>query len=423
MRIFIHTFGCTLNQSDSELMAGLLDCAGHKVVASESDAELIIFNTCTVKDRPEKSFYAKLEKAISAEKKVIVAGCVSQADSANPKLKNVSIIGVRHISQITEAVEAACKGQIMKLLDFGKNQRLNLPKIRKNPVVEIIPISAGCLGECTFCKTRFARGSLYSYEPKDIKRQMEAAIINGAKEVWLTSQDCGAYGRDIGSSLPELLDDLVNIPGEYRVRLGMINPNHAGEMIRGLVSFLNNEKAFKFVHIPLQSASDIVLKTMNRRYSATEFENIVTSLRDKVPGLTIATDIIAGFPGESEADHQKTASLLEKLKMPVVNLTKFYPRPGTAAAKMKLHPTKLVKARSTKLMELQKKLIDNREWIGWTGSIIIDEIGKDNSVIGRNDYYKPVALKNSRLQLGDRCMVIIMESHQHHLVGEQIKDI
>ena len=418
MQIHIQTFGCTLNQSDSEMMAGLLAIAGHELVEKPEDAEIIIYNTCTVKDSPEKSFYSMMQKQRAAGKKVIVAGCVSQADPNNPKLKDISIIGVRHLEMVADVVEAVSEGRVVKLLSWVRDSRINMPKIRKNPVVEIIPISSGCLGNCTFCKTKAARGGLMSYDPLAIKKQMQDAIAEGVKEVWLTSQDSGAYGLELKTNLVNLLDELVKVPGDYRIRLGMINPDLAKDMIPGLIRFLNHEHAFKFIHIPAQSGSDKVLGDMKRRYTRKQFYELVDELRREVPRLTVATDIITGFPGETEEDHADTVALFRDLLIPVINLTKFYPRAGTPAAAMKLHPTKLVKQRSKELSELQASLISNREWLGWTGRVVIDEKGKDRSWVGRNDWYKPVVIKSAKLKLGQTVNVEITGVTQHYLVGK-----
>jgi threonylcarbamoyladenosine tRNA methylthiotransferase CDKAL1 len=418
MKIFIQTYGCTLNQSDSELMSGLLELAGHEIVADGKTADLIIFNTCTVKDSPEKSFYHALEKLSGLGKKIIVAGCVSQSDPGNKKLSQVSLVGVRQLEHIADVVSVVQEGRVVKLLDFKKNNRLNLPKIRKNPVVEIIPISAGCLGDCTFCKTRFARGTLFSYDPDEIKRQMQNAIKDGVKEVWLTSQDAGAYGKDIGSDLITLLDELLKIPGEHKIRLGMINPDHAKEMLPGLIKILNHERMFKFIHLPVQSGSNSVLKNMRRKYSVEDFNRVVVALRKGVSDLTVATDLIIGFPGESEEDHEASKKLIAEMKFPIINMTKFYPRSGTLASKMKLHPTKLVKKRSSELVSLQKKLIDNKEWLGWVGDIVIDEIGKNGESIGRNSSYVQIVLKIKRMALGSVVKVRVVGVHQYYLECE-----
>lgn len=147
MKVFIRTFGCTLNQSDSEVMAGFLAKAGHKLVDSLQDADLVLFNTCTVKDNPEKRFFSELEKVRKLKKKVVIAGCIPQADPYDDRLKNIPLVGVRNVNRVVEVVEQTKRGKIVRLLDFADEPRLNLTKIRKNPVTEIIPLCAGCLGE------------------------------------------------------------------------------------------------------------------------------------------------------------------------------------------------------------------------------------------------------------------------------------
>ncbi|MBN2052048.1 tRNA (N(6)-L-threonylcarbamoyladenosine(37)-C(2))-methylthiotransferase [Candidatus Woesearchaeota archaeon] len=420
MNIFIRTFGCTLNQSDSEVMAGLLVKAGHKLANNIEDAELVLFNTCTVKDKPEKRFFSELQKVVNQKKKVVVAGCIAQSDAYNALLKKVSLVGVRNIHKIADVVDNVKKGKVVKFLDFSPNPRLNLPKTRKNSVVEIIPIANGCLGECSYCKTRFARGRLFSYDACAIKKQFENAIHDGVKEVWLTSQDCGAYGKDVGSSIIKLLDDLLSVKmnSNVRIRLGMLNPNHALEFLDDYVKALKHPNMFRFAHLPVQSGSNDVLKAMNRKYSIEDFVMIVERLRKEIPNITIATDIIVGFPGEAEEDFEKTFELLANLRIPVVNLTKFCPRPGTPAMRMKKISTKIVKARSKKIVELRKETITNSEWLGWAGNIIIDEVGKNNSVVGRNDYYRPVVVKNNtNIKLGDVVNVRIIRGLQDYLEG------
>lgn len=417
MRIFIRTFGCTLNQSDSEAMAGVLLEAGHELVDSVKDSEMVLFNTCTVKDAPEKKFFSEMAAAKKAGKKVVVAGCVSQAEPEHTFLKDVCIVGVKSLGRVAEAVEAAESGKLVRFLDddndFGS--RLALPCERKNHVMDIIPISAGCLGECTYCKTRLARGRLVSYPEAELLRRFESAVKSGVKEIRLTSQDCGAYGKDNGSSLPALMKKLLAVDGDYMVRIGMINPNHALEFVDELVSVLKHPRVFKFIHLPVQSGSNRILRLMNRKYSSEDFVSLVEKLRKAIPKLTIATDVITGFPSENEDEFKETYSLLEKLRFPVVNITKFYPRSGTPAKKMKVLPNSVAKRRSTALAELQKNLFINDDWLCWEGNIIIDEVGKLGSVVGRNEYYKPVVVKKDDLALGSVAKVRVVRSFQHYL--------
>jgi len=254
-----------------------------------------------------------------------------------------------------------------------------------------------------------------SYDVRAIKKQFESAVKDGVKEIWLTSQDTGAYGKDIGLSLPELLRVLLSVKGDYRARLGMLNPNHALEFLDELIEIYKHPNMFRFVHLPVQSASNKILKLMNRKYRVEDFVRIVKKLRKAIPKLTIATDIIVGFPGETEEDFKRTYNLLQELRIPVVNLTKFCPRPGTPAKRMKQLDTKIIKQRSRRIGELQAKIINNQEWLDWQGNIIIDELGKDYSTVGRNDYYKPVVVKNVKLKLGTVVEVRVVNVMQNYL--------
>jgi threonylcarbamoyladenosine tRNA methylthiotransferase CDKAL1 len=385
MRIYIHTQGCSANRSDSEVMAGILQEKGHTFVERWEDADLIVLNTCTVKSPTEMKAYSLLKKWKG--KQVVVAGCIPQSDAE--KLKIYPLVGTRQVHRIAEVVAAAGQAKILHLLDLEKTQRLLLPHVRVNPVIEIVPINAGCLGSCAFCKTKQARGALYSYAQHDIVKQIELAVQAGVKEIWLTSQDTGAYGRDLGTSLPNLLRAVLKIEGEFMVRVGMMNPDQVVLFLDELLPLFSHPKLFKFLHVPLQSGSDAVLQAMQRRYTAKVFEQIVKTARNVVPEITIATDVIAGFPGETADDFYQTKKLLETLVIPVVNISKFYPRPGTRAARMKKLPTKTVKQRSTILAQQQKQIITNNEWLGWQGRILIDEQTK-NGVFGRTSSYRPV---------------------------------
>jgi threonylcarbamoyladenosine tRNA methylthiotransferase CDKAL1 len=210
-RIFIKTFGCSLNQSDSELMAGLLKQADFEVIKNIEDADAIILNTCTVKGKTEKNFFRYLAEAKKLKKKIIVAGCIPQTDPE--KLAGYPLIGTYAVNRIVEVVEETVHDNTIEILDKENNPRLNLPKIRKNPVIEIIPICAGCLGApCSYCKVKSARGNLLSYGKHEIIKQANRAVNEGVKEIWLTAQDTGCYGKDASSSLPELLRELIKIP-------------------------------------------------------------------------------------------------------------------------------------------------------------------------------------------------------------------
>lgn len=416
MNIFIKTYGCTHNHSDSEFMAGLLEQEGFKLVDDEASSDLIIINTCTVKDPSEKKFFSELKKI---KKPVVVAGCIPQSDQNNPTLQNYSLIGVKQIEDIVEVVKQTLAGNKVQFLNQSNNPRLNLPRIRRNPIVEIIPISSGCLGQCTFCKTKFARGSLISFKEEAIIKQARAALNEGIKEIWLTSEDTGAYGLDIKTTLPHLLKELLKINKDYKVRLGMINPEYVISYVDELVEIYQNEKMFKFLHIPVQSGNDRILKLMKRPYTIKDFKKVVLHMTKLIPALTISTDMICGFPTETDEEFQDTLDLVKEMNFPVLNISKFYPRPGTLAAKMVPLDTMIKKARSKKLTNLNRAHITNVEWIGWKGEIIVDDVGNEGSFLGRTDSYRQIVVRGKNL-FGKHLKVKVVGVCRDYFVGSII---
>lgn len=413
MKFFIKTYGCAHNQADSEFMAGQLVAAGFMMTDSVLKADVIIINTCTVKDPSEKKFFYELERI---KKPVVVAGCVPQADKQNPLLQSYSLLGVKHIDKIVEVVKETLDGNVVHLLKQSKNPHLNLPRIRKNDVIEIIPISNGCLGYCTFCKTKFARGNLVSFSQEEIVKQAWFALTEGVKEIWLTSEDTGAYGVDIGTSLPSLLREILTIPKDFRLRIGMINPEHVLRLFDELVEVMSDKRVFKFLHIPVQSGSDKVLKSMKRSYTVAQFRKIVSDLKERVPDITISTDIICGFPLESDEDFELTLDLVKEFRFPILNFSKFYPRGGTNAAKMKLLPTAIVKARSLQLSELNSSFVDN-SLIGKTVEVLVDGVGSKGDFKSRTDTYRLAILKGN-YDFGSRIKVRILSSKRDYFIGK-----
>lgn len=220
--VYFKTYGCSHNTSDSEYMMGLLVDYGYKLVEDFNDSAVCIINSCTVKNPSQDAFLNYVTKAKETGKKVIVAGCVPQGDRNIKGLEECSMIGVTQIDRIVEVVEESLKGNKVKLLAKKDLPALDLPKIRRNELIEIVPINTGCLGSCTYCKTKHARGKLGSYTTEAIVNSCVKACKNeGIKEIWLTSEDTGAYGRDINTDLPNLVMEIIkNIPEGTMIRIG-----------------------------------------------------------------------------------------------------------------------------------------------------------------------------------------------------------
>ena len=343
--VHVKTWGCSHNNSDGEYMAGMLQSYGYKVTEKMEDAELWVLNSCTVKNPSESHFVTTIRNAQAAGKRVVVAGCVPQGDRKNRDLEGLSVVGVQQIDRVVEVVEETLKGNTVQLFGHTRTEagkkaggaRLSLPKIRKNRLVEIIPINTGCLNQCTYCKTVHARGSLGSYPAQEIVDRVRSVVAEGIREIWITSEDLGTYGRDIGTSLPELLWQLVGLlPEGTMMRLGMTNPPYILEHRVEIAKILKHPRVYEFLHIPVQSGSDQVLSDMRRQYNVADFSVLVDHLREHVPGMTIATDVICGFPTESKDDFAGTVALCERYHFPVLYISQFYPRPGTPAVRNSL---------------------------------------------------------------------------------------
>lgn len=215
-------------------------------------------------------------------------------------LEDISVIGVTQIDRVVEVVEEALKGNVVRLLAKKELPVLDIPKIRKNALVEIIPLSTGCLGSCTYCKTRHARGKLGSYDPQAIVDRAKQSCEEGVMEIWLTSEDTGAYGRDINTDLPTLCKRIIKeLPQNVMLKIGMTNPPFILEHLQSMADIFNHPRVYAFLHVPVQSGSNSVLDKMNREYTKQEFDEVCQYLVDNVPGMNLATDIICGFPTES----------------------------------------------------------------------------------------------------------------------------
>lgn len=416
-KVFIKTYGCSFNQADSENMAGLLlKSKNFDIVDNEDKADLVIINSCTVKNNAETKFWRDVN---NIKKPKILAGCVPQAEKDKSKFLGFSVIGTNQITNVVEVAEETLNGNTVQLLKKEKNPRLNIPKIRKNSIIEILPINEGCLGSCNFCATKFARGHLFSYDPDEIVKQAREALNDGVKELWLTSQDTACYGYDIKTNIVSLLRKLLEMKRDFKIRLGMGNPDFLPDYLDDLIEVFKDERMFKFVHIPLQAGSDNVLRLMKREYEAKTFIDIVEKFRKTHPDITIATDIIVGYPGETESDFKKTIDVLKETRPDVINISRFWSRPGTIAAKKKQLDSKIIKERGIRLTEVFHKISEenNKKWLGWKGKILISEYGKNNTSIGRNYAYKPVIVKG-KYDMGTELNVKINKTTVFDLRGE-----
>jgi threonylcarbamoyladenosine tRNA methylthiotransferase CDKAL1 len=353
--IHIYTQGCTANQADSEVLKGLLKEAGYEITKLD-EADVIIFNTCSLKSPTEQSLFRKIQD-ISKTKKVIIAGCFPLSFPKDKRLETYSLVGSFDLKKIVEAVEKTLTGERVILLSRTAEEKLCLPRIRDDKNIAKVVISKGCLGSCTYCAGKKSRGNLVSYNIEKIVEESKQSISEGCNRIYLTSQDCGCWGFDKGIDITELLKQVLELEGDFKVRMGMANPNHIYKLLPKLIEIYKHPKMLKFLHIPVQSGSDKVLKTMNRQYTIKQFKEIVTKFRKEVPNISISTDIIVGFPDETETDFQQTINLLNWLQPEVLNFTKYWPREGTLAGDKYL---KLIKNPNSSIAKADAKVKQER---------------------------------------------------------------
>lgn len=417
-KVCVEACGCSFSLSDAELARGLLEKAGYSLTGPD-EAETIVLVTCTVKDATQAKLEKRIRELAKTGKRLVVAGCLAQH---NPGLvrriaPGAILVGPRSITKIAEAIRASPGGVV---LDEKAESKLGLPRTRSDPVRATVPIAEGCLGECTYCATRLAKGALTSFSRDDILDEMRSLVSRGYKEFWLTAQDCAAWGLDSGRSICELLSALSKIDGDFRVRVGMLNPRHLFPIMdEYLETFSSDARFFRFFHIPVQSGSDAVLERMGRGYSRLDFLSMVSAIRQKFPDACLSTDVIAGFPGETEAQFRETAEILEEARPDIVNVSRFCQRPGTAAAAL---PGKLkggeTKERSRILSAIHRgiSLWKNKGWVGRTCGVLVDE-QTPKGLMGRTPDYRPVALKG-KCRLGDFVSAKIVDATRSYFIGE-----
>lgn len=427
MRIFIKGFGCPSSIADTEIMAGCLLAAGHVVVSNPDDAELLIYNTCAVKGPTEDRIMHLLKKT-SRDKKIIVAGCLPLINFER-LVEEVSFdgaVGPGFGERIVEAVREVSSGlHVLRVEKATSNiPQLNLPRLRVYPEISIIPISYGCLGSCSYCCVRFARGKLRSHRIEEIVDRVKHDLEEGVHEFWFTSQDTASYGLDIGVNLCQLINEVSNLQGDFLIRMGMMNPSNLFNIVDQLVKVFQSGKVFKFIHIPVQSGDDDILRLMNRSYTSRDFIELVNQFRKKFPQLTLATDVIVGFPEETENAFKNTCKLVKEVKPDVVNISKFFARPKTSALNLTSVPPPEIKRRSVHLANIVHAITLKRNslWKNWSGRILIDELGKGNTVVGRNSWYKPIVLESqNRLELMGRFILVRVKKILHScLLGQVI---
>ncbi len=423
MRIYLETYGCWLNRAESAVMEDILRERGHTIVDRVEIADAVVINTCAVRIDTERRILRRLRElrrlALAKGIKVVVAGCLAKARPGLLTLEfpEASLVAPDALEEIVEAIEE--EGRVVML---GEGERRRLPRYRGG-VMHAVPIASGCTGACSFCIGKIARPRLRSYNEEDIINNVRNAVEAGAKEIFLTAQDAASYGLDLGSSLPRLIRRILgSVTGKYRIRVGMMEPHLVSKFLDELLEIYSDPRMYRFIHLPVQSGDDRVLKLMNRRYTVREYIEMVKRIRRMYPDMMLVTDIIVGFPGEDEEAFENTYKLVEMIQPDKVNLARYGVRPGTLAATMPQVPEEVKVERTRKLTELIRRirLKRNMELVGKIVETLVLETRTEKG-FGRANNYKPVMFEPSDgLNPGDFVHVRIIRATPSLLIGEAL---
>lgn len=417
-KIFVEAYGCSASFADSEMISGLIVNGGHTLAKDSSESDLNIVVTCSVKDSTANKMMHRIKSLKS--KPLVVAGCLPKAEKSTVEkiTEKASLLGPNSLGKTLQVIDSTLRGIRYVALEDSDLSKVGLPKVRLNPVVGIVEIANGCMSECTFCQTKLSKGDLTSYRIGDIVRQVETEINEGCKEIWLTSTDNGCYGFDINTDLPTLVKAVSEIPQDFMIRVGMMNPMYMPRIKEELIKSYDSDKVYKFLHIPVQSGSDKVLNDMKRGHTVQTVREVIKKAKERFADFTISTDVIVGFPSETKKDFEKTIELINEIRPDMVNLSKYSARPGTEAAEWDQIEASEVKSRSKVIFDLINKisLENNQKWIGWKGKVLFDE-ETNEGIKGRNFAYKPVVVKEE-IKIGQTRIVEIVDATTRSILGK-----
>ncbi|HHW61352.1 MAG TPA: tRNA (N(6)-L-threonylcarbamoyladenosine(37)-C(2))-methylthiotransferase MtaB [Syntrophomonadaceae bacterium] len=429
-KIAFYTLGCKVNQVETENMKELFLKRGYELVDYSQPADIYVVNTCTVTHVSDRKSRAMLRrgKKRNADAIVIAAGCLAQVCPEQLEhMEEVNIIiGNSHKEEIVDIVEEELKDQkahkALYVDDISRDKRpgRNLYSHPHERTRAFIKIQDGCQSFCSYCIVPYARGPVRSKKPEDVLAELDQLLFLGYKEIVLTGIHSGFYGIDLpGWDLPRLLKSILDrFPGDYRIRLSSIEPL---ELTPPLLHLVANEKRLcRHFHIPLQSGSDEILSRMGRRYKRDAYQAVLQEAAALIPGVALTTDVMVGFPGESEADFAQTCELLENLPFYRLHVFKYSRRQGTAAAVM---PDQLDEKEKNKRSDIllalgrKKRLFFEKKLCGSKLSLLVERNLGHDRYIGISDNYVNVLFNTEHDVQGKMIDVLIQDVQDNHVIG------
>lgn len=429
-KLFIETLGCAMNVRDSEhMIAELSQKEQYELTEQAEDADLIIINTCSVREKPVHKLFSELgafNKKKKNDAKIGVCGCTAShlGDEIIKKAPYVNfVLGARNVSKITDVLhrDKAVETEI----DYDESQ-FAFSEFRTSPWKAFINISIGCDKQCTFCIVPKTRGEEISIPADLIVKEVEKAAATGAREIFLLGQNVNNYGRRFSGdhekiNFTQLLQRVSAVEGVERIRFTSPHPFHMDDAF--IAEFAANPKICKSIHVPLQSGSTAVLKAMKRGYSKEWFLNRIEKLRSMVPDVSISTDVIVAFPGESDADFEETLDVVRTSAFEQMFSFKYSPRPLTEAADFTdtVDP-EVASERLSRLQKMHDEMLDEqcKRYLGKIYTVYFEELRNDGFVAGRSDNNMLIKVKGSEELLGTFADVRITQTYRMGQVGELV---
>lgn len=433
LKYYILTMGCRLNENDSEKICGMLEEMGYSKTDVLDNADLIIFNTCCVRENAEDKLFGKIgeTKKYKEEKGTIIAigGCMMQEKHIVEKLNTsypfVDIIfGTHTLHKLPQDIYKILdnKKKIQDVIDIDGEVYEGLPIKRNNNISASVTIMYGCNNFCSYCIVPYVRGRERSRAPSDILNEIKTLVKQGYKEITLLGQNVNSYNGGENYNFANLLSDVDKIEGVERIRFISPHPKDFTDDV--IEEIAKSNKICKIIHLPLQSGSTNVLKSMNRKYTKEQYLNLANKMKQKIPNLVFSTDIIVGFPGETEEDFEETLDVVNKIKFEQIFMFIYSRRVGTPGDKMENQiPDDIKHKRFDKLKKLaeQQILENNQKYIGTIQKVLVEGKSKNNKemLTGRTDTNKVVIFEGTEDLINQIVDLKIVSEHMWYLKGER----
>lgn len=406
-KLFVKVQGCGANQGEAAALSGQLKNWGFEL--NESDADAFLLHACTVKGDEDPIIEAKESLSKYPNRPIVISGCVTPELKTKLESMSPQITVTKEWNDSREWVR-----QQFNIQSAHTDQdRLILPNDEIGRI-GTVTISSGCLDRCAFCSTVRVKGKLKSIPPEQIIREVKKLVFAGAQEIRLAGQDTACYGFDLNTTLPQLVQQLVAIPGDFKIRLGMGNPRHLRGMETEIAELLHHPKVYQFLHLPIQAGSDHTLEEMKRGHRTLDFLETWRKLKDMVPDFCLSTDIIVAHPGESDTDFEQTLSIIKEIQPYFCNITRFVPRSKTPAANLPQIPHKIAKDRSKILSDLYKEIALklHTQWLHKKVDLLALELGpKENQWTGRTQQYLKIVGDGNIPPLGTHSYEVLKTSN------------